>query len=89
MELSDVIFIDNLPKLDLHGYDSEYANIKINEFIKDNIIMKNEIIAIVHGIGTGKIKEQTHKTLKYNKNVIDYKLFYNNVGTTIVKLNIK
>ena len=88
MNLNDVIFIDNLPKIDLHGYDCEYANIKINEFIKDNIIMKNEIIAIIHGVGTGKIKEQTHKTLKHNRNVIDYKLFYNNVGTTIVKLKI-
>ena len=51
--------------------------------------MKKEIIAIIHGRGTGKIKEQTHRTLKQNKNVLDYKLFYNNVGITIVKLNVK
>ena len=88
MELNDVIFIDSIPKLDLHGFDCAYANIKINEFIKDNIVMKNEIVAIIHGRGTGKIKEQTHKTLKHNKNVADYKLFYNNVGTTIVKLKL-
>lgn len=88
MELNDVIFLENLPSIDLHGYDREYANIKINEFIKDNIKMHNQIIAIIHGRGTGILKEQTHKTLKSNKNVIDYKLFYNNIGTTIVKLKI-
>lgn len=88
MNLNDIIFIENLPKLDLHGYDREYANIKINEFIKDNKIMKNEICAIIHGVGTGKIKNQTHKSLKQNKDVIDYKLYYNNVGITIAKIKI-
>ena len=37
MELNDVIFVDNLPKLDLHGFDCAYANIKINEFIKNDL----------------------------------------------------
>lgn len=89
MNLDEVIFVDSLPSIDLHGFDSDYARIKINEFIKDNISMKNEIIAIVHGIGSGIIKQETHKTLKNNKSVIDFKLFYNNVGVTIVKLKIK
>ena len=89
MNINDVIFIDNLPSIDLHGFDTMYANLKINEFIKDNIIMKNEIVLIIHGRGTGKIQEQTHKTLKNNKNVLDYKWLYNNVGITIVKLKIK
>lgn len=89
MELNEIIFVDNLPSIDLHGFDTAYANIKINEFINDNIKMKNEIISIIHGRGTGKLKEQTNKTLKNNKNVLDYKLFFNNVGTTIAKLDIK
>ena len=89
MNLDEVIFVDNLPSIDLHGFDSDYARIKVNEFIKDNIIMKNEIIAIIHGIGSGIVKQETHKELKNNRSVIDYKLFYNNVGVTIVKLKIK
>ena len=89
MNLDEVIFVDNLPSIDLHGFDSDYARIKVNEFIKDNIIMKNEIIVIIHGIGSGIVKQETHKALKNNKSVIDYKLFYNNVGVTIVKLKIK
>ena len=88
MNLDDVIFIDNLPTIDLHGFDRDYARVKINEFIRDNKKMGNSIIAIVHGIGTGILKKVTSDTLNKNKNVIDYKIFYNNVGMTIVKINI-
>lgn len=88
MELKEVIFIDNLPSLDLHGFDKNYARVKVLEFIKDNIILKNDIICIVHGRGTGTLKEEIHKVLKKHKNVLEYKLFYNNIGCTIVKLKI-
>ena len=88
MELREVVFINNLPTIDLHGLDRDTARVKVNEFIKDNIKMKNEIICIVHGLGSGVIKKEVHETLKRNKAVIEYKLFYNNVGSTIVKLNV-
>ena len=88
MNLSEIIFIDNLPTIDLHGFDINYARIRIQEFINDNIIMKNDVIVIIHGIGNGILKAETHKILKHNKKVIDYKLFYNNTGATIVKLKI-
>lgn len=88
MELKEVIFIDSLPSIDLHGIDRDYARVKVLEFIKDNIKMKNDIICIVHGIGNGIVKNEVHNTLKRNKNVIEYKLFYGNVGCTIVKLKI-
>lgn len=88
MELKEVLFVDNLPSLDLHGFDRHYARVKVLEFIKDSIILKKEIICIVHGRGTGVLKEEVHKVLKGNKNVLEYKLFYNNIGCTIVKLKI-
>ena len=78
MNLEDVIFTDNLPTIDLHGFDRDYARVKINEFINDNRKMKNSIIVIVHGIGSGILKNETISTLKKNKYVIDYRLFYNN-----------
>jgi len=59
MNLSEVIFIDNLPTIDLHGFDRDYARIKVLEFINDNIILKNDIIVIVHGIGNGILKAST------------------------------
>ena len=86
MRLNEIVFIDSLPSLDLHGYDSDYAKIKINEFIKDNYIMGNENIVIVHGIGTGVIKRTTQNILSKNKYIKDYKIFSGNVGCTIVEL---
>lgn len=86
MELKEVLFVDNLPSIDLHGFDRDSARVKVLEFINDNIKMKNEIICIVHGRGTGIVKNEIHNTLKRNKSVLDYKLFYNNIGCTIVKI---
>lgn len=89
MEINDVIFPDSFPKLDLHGYDRETARVAINDFIVDNIKMKNEIITIVHGIGSGVIRNTTIELLSKNKNVVDFKSDYSNRGCTIVKLKIE
>lgn len=86
MNLENVIFTENLPSIDLHGLDRLSARIKINEFINDNKKMKESIIVIVHGIGNGILRLETMNTLKNNRDVIDYKLFYNNNGMTIVKI---
>lgn len=88
MNLDSVIFVDNLPSLDLHGYDRETARVAINDFIKDNIKLKEKFITIVHGIGSGILKQETYKTLKNNKNVLDFKTYYYNNGMTIVMLKI-
>lgn len=88
MELDNIIYIDNLPTIDLHGFDCDSARVKVIEFIKDNKVMKNDIICIIHGVGSGKVKKEVHNTLKLSKDVIEYKLFYNNSGCTIVKLII-
>ena len=50
--------------------------------------MEKDIICIVHGIGSGIIKNEIHNILKRNNNVLEYKLFYRNIGCTIVKLKI-
>ncbi|NLL44826.1 MAG: Smr/MutS family protein [Mollicutes bacterium] len=86
--LNDIIFIDNLPKLDLHGLDRASAAVAINDFIKDNIKLKNDIVLIIHGIGQGILKQVTHECLKNNRNVLDYKTYYYNNGCTIVKLMV-
>ena len=70
MKLNEIIFIDSLPTLDLHGFDADYARIKINEFINDNYKMKNYNVVIVHGIGSGIIRRVTQDTLKKNKYVL-------------------
>ena len=88
MELNEVIYLDNLPTIDLHGFDRDTARVKVIEFINDNMIMKNKIICIIHGVGSGVVKKEIHALLKQNRKVLDYKLFYNNSGCTIVKLDI-
>lgn len=88
MNLENVIFTDNLPSIDLHGLDRLSARIKINEFVNDNKKMKNSIVVIIHGIGSGILKKETNDTLKNNKDVIDYKIFYNNDGMTLAKIRI-
>ncbi len=76
----------NVPQLDLHGCDRDYAAILINEFIDDNYKIGNKIVIIIHGIGTGIIRKTTHETLKRNKLVEEYKLDCFNIGTTIVTI---
>ena len=88
MNLENIIFTENLPKLDLHGLDRETARVLVNDFIRDNQKMKNEIIIIIHGIGTGIIRKTVSETLRKNKNVIEFKTLYNNLGSTIAKIKI-
>lgn len=81
-------FIDFLPKIDLHGMDRVCARIKTEEFINDNIKLKNKKVVIIHGKGMGIVKDEVYKVLIKNKKVIDFKLDAFNIGQTIVELNI-
>lgn len=86
--LSDMLFIDRFPSLDLHGFSGDIAVVAVNDFVQDHFKMKDEIIVIVHGNGTGTIKHRVHETLKKNKNVQQFATYYNNSGCTIVRLKI-
>ena len=37
----------NLPTIDLHGFDRDYARIMINEFIEDNYKISNHKVIII------------------------------------------
>ena len=76
----------NLPALDLHGFDRDYARIQINDFINDNKKIKNKKIIIIHGNGQGILKKTCQETLKNNKNVLSYKIDNFNTGMTVVTL---
>lgn len=89
MEIKEIIFTESLPKIDLHGLDRDTARVFVNDFIKENLKLKNEIFIIVHGIGNGILKQEVHKTLSKSKLVQEFKTLYNNNGSTIVKINIK
>ena len=80
-----MIFNNIYPSIDLHGEDRISAIIKTREFINDSIKLKKYTIVIVHGKGTGILKDAVHKELKKNKNVLDFSLDIN-LGSTIVNL---
>lgn len=75
-----------VPTLDLHGFDRDYARIKINEFISDYYKLRTETIIIIHGVGSGILRKETQETLKNNKYVEQFKIDNFNIGQTIVKL---
>ena len=82
-----MIFSNNLPSIDLHGEDRVSALIKVDEFIKDSIKLKNKNILIIHGKGSWILKNSIHEYLKRDKRVKEYSLDIN-IGQTIVSLNI-
>ena len=81
-----ITLYSNLPTLDLHGMDRDYARILINDFIRDNYNIKNDKVVIVHGNGTGIIKKTTQETLRKNKMVESFKIDNFNAGMTVVNL---
>ena len=78
-------FLYGLPTLDLHSEDKVNALILVNEFINDNIKLKNKKIIIIHGKGTGVLKKTVHEYLKKDKRVKYFTLDIN-IGQTIVFL---
>ncbi len=87
--MRSTVFTSKSPSIDLHGETPETIELIINDFINYNIILKNEYISIVHGKGSGVIKNKTYEILKNNINVIDYKLNNWNIGETIVHLKVE
>lgn len=81
-----ITLYSNLPTLDLHGLDRNYAKILINEFVEDNFKIKNTKIIIIHGNGSGILRKTTQEALKRNNLVDSYKIDNFNQGTIIVTL---
>ena len=82
------IFLNRYPSVDLHGLDRDSARMVTNDFVLENVILKNEMIVIIHGIGTGIVKKEVHEALRVNKYVLEYKTDNFNSGCTVVKLKI-
>lgn len=82
----DIIDVNKLPSLDLHGEYADIARVLIKDFINDNVKLKNNFVVIIHGKGTGVLKKITHEVLRKNKFVVQFKLYYYNDGMTLVEL---
>ena len=81
------IFLNRYPSVDLHGLDRDSARMVTNDFVNENLFLKNEMIVIIHGIGTGILKEIVSDTLRKNKKVKTYSIVGSNIGCTLVKIN--
>lgn len=80
---------NSMPTLDLHGEYKDSAIILTQEFINDNIILKNEYVLIIHGIGSDILRKSVHEYLRKEKKVLEFKRDFFNPGCTIVKLKIR
>ncbi len=78
----------SIPSLDLHGEYKDAAIILTDEFINDNITLKNEYVCIIHGLGEDILRKAIHEYLKKDKRVESYKRDFFNPGCTILKLRI-
>ncbi len=76
------------PKIDLHGEYAVTAYTVVHNFLSEQIKLKQPYVIIIHGKGTGKLKEEVHHILKQDKRVIAYQLDPENLGQTIVQLKI-
>ena len=73
-------FINHFPKLDVHGLDQSSVNIIVAEFIKENLKLHQDKIIIIHGLGTGILKNEIHLFLGKSKDVRAYYLDNWNIG---------
>lgn len=81
------IFLDRLPKIDLHGYDRDSSRVMVNDFIYEAFLMGYDEVVIIHGIGGGIVKKTVHEALKKNKMVLSFWVDFMNNGCTVVKIN--
>ncbi len=76
-------------ELDIRGMTSDEGIMEVDGFI-DNCIMSGiKIITIIHGKGTGALREAVHRFLKQNKYVKSYRLGVygeGEAGVTVVEL---
>lgn len=86
MEFNDV-FLDMLPKIDLHGFDRDSARVIVNDFVDEAYMMGYDEVLFVHGIGSGIVKNAVADTLRSNKKVISYHIVFGNVGCTVAKIS--
>lgn len=83
-----MIYWNYYPKIDLHGEYAVTAYTVVHDFISDQIKLKNPYLVIIHGKGSGKLKNEVHEILKKDKRVLEYHLDPSNLGQTLVHINV-
>ena len=81
-------FLNILPEIDIHGLHRDMVKCTLDEFINDNIKLKNDKIVVIHGKGKGILLNEIHFLLKNDKRIKKYYLDGFNTGCTIIELNL-
>ena len=71
-------------EIDLHGYTVQEAVDNLEKTIDKAMLSGVKQINIIHGFGSGKVKNAVHKYLQNFKHVSSFRLSINNPGVTIV-----
>ena len=77
------------PEINVIGMNVEEATFAIDKFLDDCAIAKLETVRIIHGKGTGKLKNGIHQFLKTNSHVKSFRLGTfgeGEMGVTVVTL---
>lgn len=67
-------------EINLIGLRVEQANIELSKFVDQALLNGLDQIRIIHGFGTGALREMTHNYLKKNKHVKEYHFAEYNQG---------
>ena len=73
-------------EIDLHGYTVSEAIETLERTIDKAILSNIKQFNIIHGFGTGKIKNAVHKYLHNFKHIRSFHISINNPGVTVVYL---
>lgn len=80
-------FKATLPVLDVHGSNVQETKEDVEQFIADLIALGRDRCIIVHGVGSGKLKDAVHSVLANNPNVNSFFVSSINNGQTLVYLS--
>lgn len=81
-------FLNILPSIDLHGYPRELIYVLVSDFINENLKLGKNKILVIHGKGTGALKDEVKNKFSKDKRVKDLYISMDNEGCTIIELNI-
>ncbi len=82
-------YLEHYPKIDLHGEFAVTAYTVVHEFLTDQVKLKKRYVVIIHGKGSGILKNEVHKILRQDKRVLAFHLDPGNLGQTLVELDIR
>ena len=77
------------PEIDLRGMESLEAVLAAERYLDSAVMAKLKTVTIIHGKGTGALREAIQQMLKHNKLVKNYRLGRygeGETGVTVVEL---